>query len=351
MSLKKPLKNFFLLTFILAICLGFSATTATADPGLKYMPLSQLAFKYGLRHERDPVTGREVFTGNGYQMVVSAGMSSVLVNDELAFLDEAARMVKGNISVPVSNFIRIETMLKNEHENQLSLNSLKKIVLDPGHGGIFRGAMGRNGTTEKKVNLDISKKLKKLLEKKGIKVIMTRERDVNLAPNLNEDLQRRVDIANREQPDLFISIHANWCSSPNVRGFEIFYCKNKPVSNYRIKPDRIGQKDDSLDTETKKVLGYILRDEYKNETLDIAQEIKKSFKKLDTPNRGIKAARFKVIKKTECPSILVEVGFLSNKNSCRRLSDPSYRQKVAKKLFEAIMNYQKKMANNERFTK
>ncbi|MEK7449917.1 MAG: N-acetylmuramoyl-L-alanine amidase [Planctomycetota bacterium] len=349
------LKQHLIIIFFVLICLTAPSFSIFTETGPEYVPLNQLALKYGLRHERDPITGRETFSGNGYQMTLCAGMSSVMINNKLTFLDNEAKIVDGKIAVPSNNFTRIATMLKEysqqEQDRTEENNTIKKVVLDAGHGGIFRGARGKNGLLEKQITLDVAKRLKKILEEKDITVIMTRERDANLAPSLDEDLQRRIDIANREQPDLFISIHANWCSDSSVRGFEIYYCEEKPVSNHKIKLDRINQSDDSLDNDTKKVLNYVLRDEYKKETQDLAEEIKDAFEKLNTPDRGIRNARFKVIKKTECPSLLVEMDYLSNKTACHKLATTSYRQQIAEKLGEAILNYQTIILKNERFTK
>jgi len=192
-----------------------------------------------------------------------------------------------------------------------SFSYIKKVVIDPGHGGCFRGTRGSNDLLEKDIVLDIGLKLKGILEARGIKVVMTRETDRQLSSNLNKDLDRRAAVANMERPDLFISIHANYCEDESVRGFEIYYSNHKPASNC------------------------------KKQTIDLANEVKKSLDSL-IKDRGVRAKDFRVIKKAECPAILVEVEYLSNKSACQDLSKESYRLDIAKKLLDAILNFGRK---------
>ena len=97
------------------------------------------------------------------------------------------------------------------------------IVLDPGHGGIDAGKIGINNAEEKQINLEISLKIKKLLEDGGITVIMTRTEDNRLADTQKQDLMERVKIMNEEQPALVVSIHQNSYQESGVRGPQVFY--------------------------------------------------------------------------------------------------------------------------------
>ncbi|MFA5793841.1 MAG: N-acetylmuramoyl-L-alanine amidase [Candidatus Brocadiia bacterium] len=333
---------------ILAVLAVLSAQSAVPDEKVSYVPLNSLAEKYNLAHEKDSLTGREIFSGNGYILVASIGMSSMLVNEKLAVLNDRIESVDGEIAVSARDIPKVELLLTDtsSHEpddkSKKTKRNLKKIVIDPGHGGSFRGCKGVNGLIEKTVTLDVSKRLKTLLEKEGIKVVLTRERDTSLSHNLNDDLQRRADVANREQADLFLSIHCNWSSNPSIEGFEIYYCDEKNSGQPSVTSGKAGT-NKALNKENKAILAYLLKDEYKSQTMEIAKEVKSKLNDLPTEDRGIKKANFRVIKQTKCPAILVEMDFISNKKKARSLSNEEYRQEVASKLKEAIISYDNKL--------
>jgi len=328
--------------FVLCLSIAFGITTGfvAADSKITYVTLAQLAHKYNLKHEKDNLTGRETFSGNGYNIIASSGMSGILVNNKFTVLEQKLKSINGQLAISKNDFSKVENVLIEPHRKDISAKPkgvIRKVVIDPGHGGDFRGCKGRNGLCEKEVNLDVSKRLRELLEEKDIKVVMTRTTDRSLSANLNEDLRSRVEVGNREQPDLFISIHANWSNDPSVKGFEIYY---SPENN--ILPSlssRLIGDDRPDDRQTQKALSYILKDEYSRRTIEIARAIQKQFKKLPTEDRGVRKANFKVVKYSEYPSILVEMDFLSNKTAAANLSRDAYRQEVAERIKDAIISY------------
>ncbi|MEW6026031.1 MAG: N-acetylmuramoyl-L-alanine amidase [Planctomycetota bacterium] len=328
--------------FVLSMVVALTVITGpvAADTKITYVTLSQLAQKYNLKHERDSLTGREVFSGNGYNIVASSGMSGLIVNNKFTVLEQKLKSINGQLAVSRSDFSRVENILIEPQRKDVSARPngvIRKIVIDPGHGGDFRGCKGRNGLCEKDVTLDVSRRLRELLEENNIKVVMTRTTDRSLSANLNEDLRARVEVGNREQPDLFISIHANWANDPSVKGFEIYY---SPENNVLPAPSarHIGQ-DRPDDRQTIKALSHILKDEYSRRTIEIAKAIQKQFNKLPTEDRGVRKANFKVVKYSEFPSILVEMGFLSNKAEAANFKSDSYRQEIAERLRDAIISY------------
>ncbi|MFH0889510.1 MAG: N-acetylmuramoyl-L-alanine amidase [Planctomycetota bacterium] len=314
-------------------------TVVVNADNMSYVTLNHLAQKYNLRHEKDQITGREVFSGNGYNIVASSGMSTILVNNKLTVLHDKLKSINGQLALSQQDFSRIDIFLKDSSNNEklTTKNIIKKVVIDSGHGGNFRGCKSNNGLLEKNVNLDIAKRLRELLEENGVKVVMTRTTDKHLSSNLNEDLQRRADIANREGADLFISIHCNWSNDSSVKGFEIYYSpENHCLPS--LNDNNIGERQPN-DRQTQKVLSYILKDEYSKRSIEIANGIKKQFNTLPTEDRGIRKANFKVIKYTECPSILIEMDFLSNKSVSANFHKESYRQEIADKIKQAIFSY------------
>jgi N-acetylmuramoyl-L-alanine amidase len=321
------------------ICLFVVAVPVDAD-NISYIIFNQLAQKYDLKYERDTLTGREIFSGNGYQIIASSGMSTILVNNKLTILEETLKPINGQLAISKKDFSKIDAILRETYTERRITKAkglLKKVVIDPGHGGDFRGCKSKDGLLEKNINLDIAKRLRNLLEENGVQVVLTRTTDRSLSSNLNEDLLRRAEIANREQPDLFISVHCNWSNDSSVRGFEIYYSPEKngfPSLNNRA----IGAESPS-DKQTQKALSHVLRDEYTKKTLEISQMIKKQFRELPTDDRGLRKANFKVLKNTEVPAILVEVDFLSNKKSSQNLAKDSYRQEIAEKIKQTVLSY------------
>ena len=174
------------------------------------------------------------------------------------------------------------------------------VVLDPGHGGPDPGAIGIGGLRETEVVLDVSKRVKKLLSEKGVMVRLTRNNEVDL------DLPRRVSMANRTDADIFVSIHANASRGKrrDINGLETFY-----YTGWR---------------------GRLL-----------AKKIQKQILKVSpgSPDRGVRQARFFVIKNTRMPAVLVEIGFLTGRLDARRLEKSIHRQRIAYAITKGILEY------------
>lgn len=172
-----------------------------------------------------------------------------------------------------------------------------RVVIDPGHGGHDRG--GQFGYLyEKHLALDVSLRLKRYLDSKGIKSQLTRERDIFIP------LGDRPAVSNSISKSIFLSIHFNYVSYAGPAGTETWYFSGE------------GQK--------------------------LAAEIQSVVAKgLGTPNRGVKFARFKVLRSSAVPAALVEGGFISTGNDRSRVLDPKYRQKLAELIGEGILRYRR----------
>ena len=187
----------------------------------------------------------------------------------------------------------------------------KTIMLDPGHGGPDTGAIGPNHTYEKANNLAIALSLNTILQQAGAKVILTRTDDCSPASNYSEieDLQARVDLAEKNNPDLFICIHNDSFSNPDVQGSSTYYSQDNP------------KQQESL----------LLANSIQSAVIDTVQ----------TKNRGIKEAEFYVLRKTTMPAILLETAFISNPYEEARLQNPTFQKNVAGAIFHGIYNYYK----------
>lgn len=171
------------------------------------------------------------------------------------------------------------------------------VIVDPGHGGKDPGAIGIAGRQEKDVILPISKKIAELLEKEGVKAVLTRDSDyfVELAP--------RVAKAEGLNANLFVSIHANsmGLNRPDVNGLETYYF-------------------DSGQRLARTIHNSILRS-------------------VNIRDRGVRRARFYVLRKTSMPSVLVEVGYMTGREDSPRLADPAYQNQMAEAIVRGILQY------------
>ncbi|WP_237746736.1 MULTISPECIES: N-acetylmuramoyl-L-alanine amidase [Planktothrix] len=184
----------------------------------------------------------------------------------------------------------------NPPSNNPIPNGRAVVIIDPGHGGSDAGAVGVGGLQEKDVVFSISQQVAQILQQNGVQAVMTRldDRTVELEP--------RVDMANRINATLFVSIHANAATNAAASGIETYYYSSGA---------RLAQ--------------YV------------QNSIMASFSQL--PNRGIKTARFYVLRNSSMPSILVETGFVTNNYDSYMLGDPAQRSRMAQAIAQGILQY------------
>lgn len=173
------------------------------------------------------------------------------------------------------------------------------IVLDPGHGGFDAGAIGPTGLTEKEVVLAISLKAAELLEDNGHQVILTRDDDTFVS------LQDRVKLANNSDAGLFVSVHSNAAHRNTAKGIETYHAPNRRSDSYFL-----------ANTMQRSMISH-----------------------LNLYDRGVKSDNFYVIRNTEMPAVLLEIGFLSNREEERLLRDNSFREKAARSIADGIESY------------
>lgn len=221
-----------------------------------------------------------------------------------------------------------------------AISKIRRIVVDPGHGGHDPGAVGHNGLQEKDVVLSIGLKLReKLKEELGLDVVMTRSTDVFIP------LEERTAIANKVNADLFVSIHANAAPNRNAAGIETYYLNLAKTE----KVAQLAAKENGTTLEKVSTLQAILFDlmaNYKlNDSAHLAEEIQKAIYKTakarypDTKNLGVKQGPFYVLVGASMPSILTEVGFISNSLEESRLKDTNFHDLTADGILEGIHAY------------
>ncbi len=212
------------------------------------------------------------------------------------------------------------------------------IVIDPGHGGKDTGAIGFKGLYEKDVVLDIGLKLRDIIKKNyACKVVMTRNKDVFI------DLDARPGIAVQNDADLFISIHANASKSPSAHGIETYLLnltKDRNIMEVAARENFTPVRNmGSLDV----ILKDLILDSKRDESLRLAHAVQASLvtdlHKDKVTNKGVKQGPFLVLYGASMPSILTEVGFITNPEEESHLADPQYREEVAQAIFDGIKEY------------
>jgi N-acetylmuramoyl-L-alanine amidase len=181
--------------------------------------------------------------------------------------------------------------------------ALKKIMIDPGHGGRDTGAIGPTGAQEKAINMAIANKLAGVLSELA-EVRLTRAEDVALGPDVSSDLQGRSKLANNWGADVFVSVHCNSAKDRKVNGTETYAYINS-------------------------IKGLVLANAVQ----------KRLISAIGLVNRGIKQANFAVLRETTCPACLIEVAFISNAREEALLISPAFQEKAARAIAEGVAGY------------
>ena len=225
---------------------------------------------------------------------------------------------------------------------------VKVIVIDAGHGGVrFPGAKYGN-IAEKDINLKVALKLGALIEKNmpDIKVVYTRTSDIMFSSILAEDLQARADIAHRNKGDLFISIHSNAHRNSEVCGTETLIMGESSMEQRANQNSLyLNNKDELLDMSDQKtaaiVRAYIqnLQFTYGEYSEMMARLIQEEYTKLGYKNRGVRKQPLKVLYATDMPSVLTEIGFMSNPAELKYITSEKGQKEITEALFRAVKQY------------
>jgi N-acetylmuramoyl-L-alanine amidase len=256
-----------------------------------------------------------VFTGGGNTVAIYPKDDYVYFNDKYFGTLGKTKRIDGMLHVRSSLLAQIKSEITGKTPVQIQPQVApiptpkpvltpwtggggKIIVIDAGHGGKDPGAISPNGFYEKTVNLDVALALTDLLRKQGFRVIMTRSSDVFI------ELEERANIGSRNKAVLFISIHADSCATSSINGFSVYVSRQ---------PDW--------------------------QAMKLADAINAQMTKTGIPSRGRKEADYKVLKYSQCPAVLIEMGYLSNYWEANQLKDKDRQQKIASAITGGIINY------------
>jgi len=230
----------------------------------------------------------------------------------------------------------------------LSISAQKRkirIVVDPGHGGKDGGAV-RGKYREKEWNLQVANELVRLLKKGGFDVLATRSTDTFIA------LGERAKISNNFKADLFVSIHTNATKDKNANGFQVYFrsekATDKEAAETAALENEAMQYEEAHYNFVDALLQSMVKNEFINESSKLAGYVRNAVYKQPgigiavNQNNSVRQANFYVLKGVQCPSILVEMGFISSQKDRARLASKSSRDKMAQGIYNGIVSYTKK---------
>lgn len=217
----------------------------------------------------------------------------------------------------------------------------KVVVIDPGHGGHSMGALGFYGVYEKYVTLQVAQRLGRFLEKRrDIEVVYTRTDDKFVG------LKERAEIANQVDAQVFVSIHCNASTSPDVYGIETYY---SGIGGEDTHADKVAEMENAgealLDIDEDRILKGIVSNLQYNGTLKesamFAEKIQTSLMKAfpETISRDVRQARFAVLRYAKMPAVVVEIGFITHEVEGRNILISGYQERIAKTIGEAIIEF------------
>jgi N-acetylmuramoyl-L-alanine amidase len=362
---------------IVIFALGISALAHAAEP-LAYFPVESAAKSKGFQCQWDPTLKNLVILGKEGNIKMHVGSEFILDRNKFTRLDRKVTYSNGEVTAPLSLQYYLNQLTPTSRVSSVALlkpapvvpapaphamqtailqappsQYLKKIVIDAGHGGHDFGAISPRGLREKDVVLDVARMVSSELRKAGIEVVMTRSRDVYIP------LAGRAHIANEKNADLFISIHANASLTRSLNGFEI-YTLSEATDDTALALERAEnsplayehQRFDHTARGSKAVVWGLTEQENRKESILLANHVANSVQSsVDIAHRRIKSANFYVIKWTELPAILVELGYLTNKEDERLLRSTIYRQNMAKAIVSGVLKYGRDLEETDGFTR
>jgi N-acetylmuramoyl-L-alanine amidase len=228
------------------------------------------------------------------------------------------------------------------------IGAVRRIVIDPGHGGKDPGAISRHGVEEKAINLQLAEELAAALKQEdGYEVLLTRMDD-SFVP-----LDERAKFANGENADLFISMHCNASLSSKLKGFEVYFLSEKASDPHADAVAQLENAPLALEGKTATPPSHVLavlRSLVKNANINEASALgtlidRQMGERLSEPSLGVKQAAFYVLRGAEMPAVLIEMGFLSNSKEERLLQKDAFRKKLVRGIAAGIAAYDQRKAS------
>jgi N-acetylmuramoyl-L-alanine amidase len=309
---------------------GIAATTMQAQSpslkasrfgGISYVAVGDVAQYYGLGRDLSRASEEARYNAKVGDLSLEDERRDIELNGVTHWLSVPILQERSRLWISSTDVLKVIDPILRGGRSRDSVK-IKTIVIDPGHGGTDRGTRGAS-VLEKDMTLDVARRVERLLEAQGFNVLLTRTNDKTLT------LDDRVDFSRDRRADLFVSIHFN--SGGTASGIET-YCLPPAGAPSTGTPFR------RFNSDYESLMG----NRYDDKNVWLAHCIQKELlKETGAADRGVRRARFYVLRDVKCPSILVECGFLSNRAEEKQILSSSYRDQLAKAICDGILNYRK----------
>ncbi len=308
----------------------------------EYISLGAFCKKHNLQYQFDTIDDTIKIYSADASITLLLNSYAGISSGSIFYLKRTPFYYQGQILLPR----QLEEMFTSQRLTSFKpVFSLDTVVIDPGHGGKDPGAISKSGFQEKDINLRVSKFLKQELEQRGFKVFLTRSNDVFLT------LRQRVESARKHDADLFVSVHANANKSSRVDGLEIYYltpsrlrCQERSLTLAKTEDFR-GK---NVNFYTKAILWDMLISKNYSLSVETSQIVYFTFRDLGFKIKPPKKAAYYVLRYAYVPSILFEMGYLSNYREEKILRKTYYQKQIAEAMATAISALKKQYTNNSK---
>jgi len=277
-----------------------------------------------------------------------------LVGSEGVVLREPAVWRYGRVYVPRSLVPRLEALFVRHNVRPTPAppvprrvrpprtRFIRRVCIDPGHGGKDPGAISRWGTREKNLVLAVARMLARELGARGFETVMTRSSDVFV------ELDERPVVAERLGADVFISIHANACRDPSVRGIEVYYADRRynaaAMAAELASSGRAPDREDLGGTAAvgggaARAVAEMLLEQYHRESRVLAEKLRAAFLRNGLRVRSVRGAGYRVLLRARRPAVLVEIGYLTNRAEERLLRTERHRKRLVRAIADAVEDF------------
>ena len=339
----------FTVLFSLFLIYGLSAQTQASRQTSSVLSLTETLSQIGAEFRWDPFFESGVLSFQGF----NAAFFSSEMGEEGPVLFNNREVLKlplpysdaGELFFPEAFVAGVTQNFRRFAEEERSRFRIAAIVIDPGHGGRDPGAIGThniNGVQLRSVEKDIVLNVSRILHSRlaasypDKRILMTREGDTY--PSLDDRVNMANNIPVREnEAIIYISIHANASlANPNARGYEVWYLP--PTFRRTL----LNQSNFTGSPEVMTIFNDMLQEEISTESILLAQRILNHFDSLlgnSMPSRGLKEEAWFVVRNAHMPSVLVELGFVSNRTDAQMMNDPVYLQRFSEAIYNGIVDF------------
>ncbi|HTS19355.1 MAG TPA: N-acetylmuramoyl-L-alanine amidase [Verrucomicrobiae bacterium] len=331
------------LSLILAVGLVLTSTALSQPSTLRayrfggayYVAVNDLATYYGLNPDsRDGGLTRAEYKTSFGQLEVEADHRDILLNGVTHWISTPILAERNRLWIAEIDVLKtVDPVLQPGHLRKPGA-VVRTVVIDPGHGGTDHGTHGR-ASYEKTMTLDVAKRVERDLAGSGLRVILTRTTDETVP------LEDRVDFARQKGADLYVSIHFN--SGGSAEGIET-YCTTPAGQSSTANINGNGSDRDTSGGDR----SAVTNNRFDAQNVFLAQCIQRAaLRATGAVDRGVRRARFWVLRYASCPAILIEGGFLTNSYEEQRILHADYRDTLARAIADGILTYKKTLGTPE----